>query len=78
MKTRYHMNLSVRGALKRPKRMQAGMFTRDDGKSCTADEARDFLLDQLSMGREVLPVGTCDNFDYSGGGCQGHPVEETA
>ena len=68
-----HCCLDVRGALKSfNKRQLAGLFKRPDGTRLTADEAKDHLFDQLAAGREVLPFGDCDNFDYKKG-CQGHP-----
>ena len=69
-----HMSLSVRGALKNMTRKElAGMFTHDDGRRMTADEARDALMDELAKGHEVIPFGpSCEGFDYSGGGCPGH------
>ena len=60
--------LSVRGALKN--RDFSG-FTHDDGRKATKVEVEDFLYDQLSLGREVIPMGKCDNFDYKKG-CLGH------
>ena len=38
-------------------------------------ESNSFLYSQLDMGRRVLPMGDCDNFDYQRG-CMGHDVEE--
>lgn len=43
----------------------------------SADEMRDFLYQQKAMGREVLPLGDCDNFDYKKG-CLGHLEEDEA
>ena len=63
---KFHMCLSVRGALKWPLKDLADLF---EGKS--AGEAQDFLMDELSKGHEVFPIGDCDNFDYKKG-CQGH------
>lgn len=68
----YCVCLDVRGAIKNFSRSQlTGMFKRPDGTKLTADEARDHLLDQVALGREVIPLGTCDNFDFTKG-CQGH------
>ena len=69
----YHLCLSVRGALTNwSNRNFKGVFTHDDGQPMTAAEAKAALLDELSKGREVIPCGKCDNFDYSGEGCLGH------
>ena len=70
----YHMCQDVRGALKNWTRAQLRtMFRRADGRHMTADEARDLLLDELSKGHKVIPIGpACEGFDYSGDGCPGH------
>lgn len=69
-----HMSLDIDGALK-----NAQMFKRCitvDGRVLnTVEEVRHFLYQQKAMGREVLPIGDCDNFDYKKG-CLGHPSEE--
>lgn len=68
-----HIHLSVRGAIRDfSKRQLKGMF-RVDGRECTADEAKDHLLEALAQGKEVLPFGPpCDGFDFAGKGCSGH------
>lgn len=72
---RIHFCLNVRGALSRRYRdFLEGMFAHPDGRPTTADESREILFDELKKGHEVIPVGQCDNFDYSGGGCLGHDV----
>jgi len=47
------------------------MLTDDDGKRLTAEEAKEYLLDELAKGHEVLPLGECTNFDWKTG-CKGH------
>lgn len=73
----YHVCLGIRDALNRPKTYLKGMFRDNDtGLLLTPDQARDYLMDQLSEGREVLPCSKdCDNFDYKTG-CMGHPQTE--
>ncbi|WP_333676806.1 hypothetical protein [Dyella sp.] len=74
--TMYCSCLDVRGAIKRiTKRNLARMFKRADGTRLSAAEAKDYLLDQLAQGREFIPFGQCDNFDYKNG-CMGHPEKE--
>lgn len=47
----FHIHLSVRGAIRDfSKRQLKGMF-RVDGRECTADEAKDHLLEALALGR---------------------------
>jgi hypothetical protein len=75
-----HMCVSVRGMLRwsnaETKRNLRSM-TKDDGSKFTSvDEFRSALMDQLSRGREVLPLGAaCDGFDYKVG-CPGHETSE--
>ena len=72
--TTYHLHLCVRGALRDfSKRQLKGMFRLEGGRECTADEAKDNLLECLAQGKEVLPFGpVCEGFDFAGGGCPGH------
>jgi|GEM_PF-6258180 len=54
-------------------------FQRDDGTYLNPVQARNYLYDCLAEGKEKLPMGPCDNFDYSSnGGCRGHEVPEDA
>ena len=76
MSTTYHVCQSVRGALLNwTKRDWANNLRHDDGRRCTPDEAKMFMLDQLAQGREVIPLTNppCEGFDYKKG-CQGHPT----
>lgn len=76
MSTTTHLCISVRGALNWPKsRLKHFFVDNETGKQLTPDQAREYLMDMLSEGKEVIPVGECDNFDYKTG-CKGHPVEE--
>jgi hypothetical protein len=70
MKT-IHCSLSVRGALKWPKSRLRKLLVDEKGKYLSADGAREALLDQLALGREVLPLGECPGFDFQSG-CPGH------
>lgn len=74
MKTKYHMCVNIRGAL-RNARDFVGNITVDGRTLSTVKEVKDFLNNQLAMGRECLPCGDCDNFDYHKG-CLGHKVED--
>jgi len=54
----------------------AKAFTNDDGSRPTGEQVRQWFVDQLAMGHEVIPLGDCDNFDYKKG-CLGHPKPNT-
>ena len=72
----FHMKVNVEhllclssGAFRRD---WENVFEDDNGKTLTCKEARDALREEFSKGHVVIPIGTCDNFDYSGKGCLGH------
>lgn len=74
MKTRHHMQLSVRGAIRN--RMFDG-FINEDGTPATREDAEEYLMDQLAEGHELLPMSReCEGFDYIKG-CPGHPMEDS-
>lgn len=65
------MCVSVRGALKWPKKDLKGLFIVD-GIKTTSEESFNILLDRLAEGWEVLPLGEmCEGFDKKNG-CPGH------
>lgn len=70
----YCLNLSIRGGLANAEAL-LGCITVDGKTLNTVPEVKNFLREQLDMGRECLPFGDCDNFDYKTG-CKGHFVEE--
>lgn len=72
--TTIHVSLSIRGALKWPKRQLKGLFRTESGGRTTAEQSRERLLDLLSEGKEVLPMGPCEGFDFKEG-CPGHREE---
>ena len=71
-----HCCLDIRGGMMNAK-MLKGVITVDGHTLNAVKEIRNFLQGQLDMGREVLPMGDCDNFDYQTG-CRGHEVDEDA
>ena len=68
-----HMALNIDGAIKNAK-MWKGCITVDGRVLNTVEEVREFFREQKAMGRDVLPIGECDNFDYKKG-CLGHLEE---
>jgi hypothetical protein len=69
----YHLCLDIKGWLMNHTswRDYEGMFRHDDGRPMAPAEAKAELLNQLAMGRKMLPYGDCDNFSYEHG-CMGH------
>jgi hypothetical protein len=51
-------------------------ITKPDGSRFTYDELREAFYDDIAAGKEVVPIGECDNFDFKTG-CLGHPVAES-
>ena len=71
-----HMCISVRGVLLKSDRELVSEWgngaVTNNGKEClTAHDIREAFFDELAQGREVVPFGKCDNFDYKAG-CKGH------
>lgn len=68
-----HMCLDVRGALMWPNSKLKHLFVNNEtGKKLTATEAKEHLMQKLSEGWEVLPLGKmCEGFDKKTG-CPGH------
>lgn len=78
MTTRVHFCQSIRGPLTNWKakdwKQATKWMTRNDGSRYTADELKQEFLNLLSQGKEVIPIGECDNFDFKEG-CKGHRIE---
>lgn len=83
------MCMSVRGGIRmlQSKRRSAKTYMTDNaGKPLSRDVAINALMDELSKGREVIPMSphcknpcayaSCKGFDYAGGGCPGHVTGE--
>lgn len=65
-----HVSLDVAGGIQAAKDLR-GCISVEGRTLETTKEVREFLRYQLAMGRRVLPLGGCDNFDYQTG-CKGH------
>ena len=77
MLTTYCLSLSIRGAIRNGEHRGSllGNCTVD-GRTLTADEILDVLIDHLAQGHEMLPYGPpCDRWDWKEG-CNGHQKEE--
>ena len=71
-----HMCVDIRGAIKWPNSLLKSLFRDSSDQSVSAEAAREYLLDQLQMGRKVLLFGKpCEGFSYETG-CPGH-IEES-
>ena len=68
-----HCCLDISGGIRNAKLLK-GCITVDGHTLTTVREIRSFLQGQLDMGRRVLPMDDCDNFDYQTG-CRGHEME---
>ncbi len=68
-----HLCQDIRGALRnwRFPADYAGVFKHADGSPATPTEARDYLLDQLSQGKDVLPLDRGCTPDCKRPGCTG-------
>lgn len=76
---KYHMSISIRGALARNTDELNGVFASKkipgpDGWM-NGSQAKQFLMDELEKGRRFLPATQCDGFDYQTG-CPGHDEDQ--
>lgn len=69
-----HFCMNIEGAIANAKDLK-GCITVDGKTLATVKEIRDFMRKQLAMGRKVLPMCRCSNFDYQKG-CLGHEKPE--
>ena len=69
-----HCCMSIEGAIRNAKTLK-GAITVDGETLYTVKEIRDFMRGQLALGRRVLPMCKCSNFDYQKG-CLGHEKPE--
>lgn len=77
-KEKRHLSLNLQGTLKWRKNLK-GLFIKDDGRECSHQEAKQYIADCIAKGWVSVPMCTdeeCPDFDYFGGGCPGHPVNE--
>lgn len=72
-----HMCIDLRGVLRNFNHHEwRKSCTREDGTFLTSAEVRDHFLEQLAMGRRVVPFGKpCEGFSYQTG-CPGHLVAD--
>lgn len=86
-----YMSLSVRGAIRglQKQRSKKTYLTDDAGRPLSKEQAIDALMDELTKGRETIPMGPkcgnpckqagCAGFDYGEhGGCAGFPTPSEA
>lgn len=73
---KYHVCLDIDGGIKNAKDL-VGVIKVNGNPLMKVAEIKRFLEHQKDLGREFLPFGDCDNFDYQKG-CLGHIVEEEA
>jgi len=71
-----HVCVCIDGALREPKAF-VNYITYNGKLLTTKKQVTDFLLYQKAMGREVLPMCDCEDFDYITG-CPGKVVEDEA
>lgn len=74
MEYKYHIHINIKGAMRNAEEY-IGVVIVDGKKLQTVEEVKQFFQSQLDLGRRILPVGECDNFDYQRG-CRGHEIKE--
>ncbi len=75
MSKSFHMCINVRDQICRTDKNLKAIWKSSlkvDGRTLeTGNEIKNFFMNELAKGHEVIPGGKCDNFDYKKG-CQGH------
>lgn len=70
-----HLCMSIEGAILNAKDLK-GCITVGEKTLNTVKKIRDYMRGQLALGRRVLPMCGCSNFDYQTG-CKGHDKPES-
>jgi hypothetical protein len=71
------MATSIEGLLRNYKGKKITFVEDDNGQVMSDAEARQEIALLQEKGHKLLPSGECEGFDPFGGGCPGHPIEET-
>lgn len=71
MKVIRHMSVNLEWLARMPKKKLAKTFKDENGKYYTSEEALELIFEFIREGKERIPLGRCDNFDFKKG-CQGH------
>jgi hypothetical protein len=74
---KFHVSLSVSGALRWNDKKLRGLFTTGGGLPMSGAQVRHLLNGYLSNGVEVIPYGDCPGHDPKLG-CPGHDEPEAA
>ncbi len=68
----FHLCQSVRGALKNWSASEFRHMAKHN--NCTVNDVKNYFMNCLAEGKEVIPIGECDNFSFKDG-CMGHIKE---
>jgi hypothetical protein len=78
MQIKRHMSLNLQGLLNNYRKRKINFIDGDDGKRLSDTEARKSIAVLLAKGHKLISCSNeCVGFDPFGGGCPGHPIEDT-
>lgn len=78
MQIKRHMSASLQGMLDNSRNRKINYIDGDDGKRLSDKEARKAIAELLAKGHKLMSCSNeCVGFDPFGGGCPGHPIEDT-
>ena len=70
----FHLCMDIRNTILNSNDKELGqILIEKGGRNLSARQTKEFLLDQLAMGRKFIPCVPCDTFDYQTG-CPGHEM----
>lgn len=77
MKKLTHMSVNIEGLLMNYKGKKINIFTDDNGKKLSNEEARAEIKRLQDLGHKLISCSSeCVGFDPFGGGCPGHAISE--
>ncbi|MGI4864182.1 MAG: hypothetical protein ACRYFZ_09695 [Janthinobacterium lividum] len=73
----YCMGVDLEGLLINGKKSYKGLVSDDNDNVLSPRDTRAWILDQIRKGRWVVPMGECENWNYTKGRCMGHAPAST-
>jgi hypothetical protein len=76
-KIKYHLSTNIEGLLRNMRGRKINFFENGKGGFMSDKQAREEIAKLQALGHKLIPSADCEGFDPFGGGCPGHPYEES-